>query len=62
MTVSFVAQVNRPITAGKTVSVTRQACVYPVVETLDDCVWSNRVTNPAFRPYGVYLPLVMRVY
>jgi PKD repeat protein len=60
VTVSFVAQVDVPGTAGMTVDVTNRACVYLLGGTLDDCVWSDEVTNPASRPYGVYLPAVVR--
>ncbi len=60
-TVSFVVHVGVPGTAGWTVDVTNSACVYPTGGTLEgDCTWSNEVTNEAFRPYGVYLPLVLR--
>jgi len=62
VTVSFVVKVGIPGTAGWTVSVTNRACVYPVNGTIEDCVWSNEVENPAFRPYGIYLPLVLRSY
>jgi formylglycine-generating enzyme required for sulfatase activity len=60
VTVSFVAQVGVPGTAGWTVDVTNRACVYPPGATLGYCTWSNEVTNPAFRPFSVYLPLAMR--
>ncbi len=60
-TVAFVAQVNVSLTEGQTVSVTNRACVYPVGGTVvDDCTWSDTVTNRAFRPCTVYLPMVMR--
>jgi hypothetical protein len=60
VTVSFVAQVGAPGTAGWTVDVTNRVCVYLFGGTLGDCNWSNAVTNPAFRPYNVYLPLALR--
>jgi hypothetical protein len=61
VTVSFVVHVGVPGTAGWTIDVTNRACVYPTGGTLEgDCTWSNKVTNEAFRPYGVYLPLVVR--
>jgi len=60
VTVSFVTRVGVPGTAGWTVDVSNRACVYPAGETLNDCVWSNTVTNEAVRPYSIHLPLVMR--
>jgi hypothetical protein len=60
VTVSFVAQVGVPDTVGITVTVVNSACVYPVGGTLDDCVWSSEVTNSAFQPYSIYLPLTLR--
>jgi hypothetical protein len=63
ITVSFVVQVGAPGTVGWTVDVTNRACVYLAGGTLGNCVWSNEVINPAFRPYPVfYLPLVVRNY
>jgi beta propeller repeat protein len=62
MTVGLVVQVAIPGAAGSAVTVTNRACAYPVGETLDRCVWSNEVKNPAFRPYDVLLPLVLRLY
>jgi len=60
-TVSFVVQIVTPTVAGVTVDVTNRACVYPTGGTIaGDCTWSNEVTNEAFRPYGVYLPVVLR--
>jgi len=60
-TVSFVVEVVTPTVAGVTVDVTNKACIYPTGGTIaGDCTWSNEVTNEAFRPYGVYLPLVLR--
>jgi len=51
-TVSFVVEVGIPGTAGWTVDVSNQACIYPTGGTIaDDCTWSNKVTNPAFHPY-----------
>jgi len=57
--VSFVTEVGVPGTAGITVAVVNSACVYPVGGTLDDCVWSNEVINSAFRPYSIYLPVIL---
>ena len=41
ITVSFVAEVGISAVAGRTVSVTNEACVYPTGGTLGYCVWSN---------------------
>jgi hypothetical protein len=61
VTVSFVAQVGVPGTVGWTVDVSNQACVYPINGTIEeDCIWSNEVTNEAFRPSNIFLPLVLR--
>ena len=61
VTVSFVTQVGVPGTVGWTTDVSNRACVYPVGGTVEgDCIWSNEVTNEAFRPYGIFLPLVLR--
>ncbi|MCP4540243.1 MAG: DUF11 domain-containing protein [Chloroflexi bacterium] len=61
ITVSFVTKVGIPGTVGWTVSVANRACIYPVGGTIaDDCTWSNTVTNDAFHPYNIYLPLVIR--
>jgi photosystem II stability/assembly factor-like uncharacterized protein len=60
VTVSFVARVGVPDTLGWTVDVSNRACVYPLGNSLDDCVWSNEVENSAFRPYGIYLPTIVR--
>jgi hypothetical protein len=60
ITVSFVVQVDTSGTAGVTVDVTNSARICPIGGTLGDCVWSNEVTNPAFQPYSIYLPLVVR--
>lgn len=64
VTVSFVAQVEVPTTGGQTASVTNRACVYPVGNTLDQCVWSNEVTDyvnaAAQEEYRIYLPLIVR--
>jgi hypothetical protein len=41
--------------------VSNRACVYPISGTVEgDCIWSNEVTNEAFHPFGIFLPLVMR--
>jgi hypothetical protein len=42
------------------VDVTNRACVFPSGRTLGLCTWSNEVTNSVFRPYDIYLPLVLR--
>jgi hypothetical protein len=60
ITVSFVARVAVPGTAGATVTVTNSACIYPFGGTLGVCDWSNEVTNPAFRPYSIFLPVLLR--
>jgi len=57
--VSFVARVDLP-TPGQTVTVTNQACVVPEGGMLGDAICSNIVQNSAFRPYMIYLPLVLR--
>jgi formylglycine-generating enzyme required for sulfatase activity len=62
VTVSFVTRVGVPGTVGWTTDVTNRACVFPLGGTLGTCTWSNEVTNSAFRPYEIYLPLVMRNY
>jgi N-acetylneuraminic acid mutarotase len=58
--VSFGVRVDVPAMAGEVVIVTNRACVYLVGETLDNCVWSNEVENPASRPHRLYLPVVLR--
>jgi murein DD-endopeptidase MepM/ murein hydrolase activator NlpD len=61
VTVSFVAQVGVPGTLGGTMDVSNRACVYPVGGTIEgDCIWSDEVTNEAFHPYNIFLPLVLR--
>ncbi|MCP4541534.1 MAG: hypothetical protein GY832_30760 [Chloroflexi bacterium] len=60
ITVSFVVRVGVPGTVGWTVDISNHACVYLVSGTLGDCIWSEAVTNEAFRPYDAFLPLVMR--
>jgi hypothetical protein len=60
VTVSFVTRVAVPGTVGWIADVTNRACVFPLGGTLGTCTWSNEVTNPAFRPYDVFLPLVLR--
>jgi hypothetical protein len=61
VTVSFVARVGVPGTAGWTADVENRACIYPAGGTVEgDCTWSNVVTNEAFHPFGVYLPLVLK--
>jgi hypothetical protein len=60
VTVGFVTQVGVPGTLGWTVTVTNSACVYPSSGTLGGCIWSNEVTNPAWRPQRIFLPLVLR--
>jgi hypothetical protein len=56
--VTFVVRVDVPLSAG-TVDVTNQACVY-VPPDSGTCKVSNQVTNQAFRPYRVFLPLVLK--
>jgi len=60
VTVEFVTRVSVPGTLGWTVIVTNSACVYPLSGTFDECIWSNEVTNPAWRPHRVFLPLALR--
>lgn len=60
LTVGFAVQMGVPGTAGWTTDVTNRACVYPADGKTDECIWSDTVTNRAFRPYGVYLPLVVK--
>jgi hypothetical protein len=60
ITLSFVTRVDVPGTAGVTVDVTNRACVYPFSRTLGGCIWSNKVTNSVYRPYTVFLPLMLR--
>ncbi|HNT77659.1 MAG TPA: choice-of-anchor Q domain-containing protein [Anaerolineae bacterium] len=60
MTISFVVQVGVPETIGIHVDVKNTACVYPAEQTITMCVWSNTVTNRAYRPYTTFLPLVIR--
>jgi hypothetical protein len=62
VTVSFVTQVGIPGTAGWTANVTNRACAYPYGETLSGCIWSDEVTNRAFRACNIYLPLMMRTH
>ncbi len=60
ITVSFVVQVGVPETIGIHMDVKNTACVYHVGQTLTMCVWSNTVTNPAYRPNSIFLPLVIK--
>jgi hypothetical protein len=61
VTVSFVVQVGVPGTVGWTMDVSNRACVYPAGGTVEeDCTWSRPVTNEAFHPYDIFLPLVLR--
>jgi hypothetical protein len=60
ITVSFVVQVGVPGTVGIYVDVSNAACVYRAAQTISMCEWSNTVTNQAYRPYTIFLPLVMR--
>ncbi|MBN1886894.1 MAG: beta-propeller fold lactonase family protein [Thermoflexales bacterium] len=60
LTLSFVVWVGVPGTLGWTVTVTNRACVYPLDGSINNCAWSNEVINPAFHPYRIYLPIVMR--
>jgi hypothetical protein len=59
ITISFIVRADVPDTPGQTTNVTNKACVYPG-SSEDECTWSNTVTNEVFRPYEVYLPLVLR--
>jgi hypothetical protein len=62
--VGFVVRVGVPGTVGATVDVTNRACVYPfagTIGTIGGCVWSNTVTNPAFRPYLIRLPILVLI-
>jgi hypothetical protein len=58
--VSFIVQVATPITRGVTDTIRNHACSYALGQTLGFCRWSNEVTHEAFRPYEVFLPLVLR--
>jgi hypothetical protein len=60
VTVSFVAQVGAPETMGVHIDVSNRACLYAVGQTINECQWSDPVTNRAYRPHAVFLPLVMR--
>ncbi len=60
MTVSFVTQVGVPGTIGIYVDVSNTACIYPTGQTISMCEWSNTVTNQAYRPHTIFLPLVIR--
>ncbi|MCP4542590.1 MAG: hypothetical protein GY832_36170 [Chloroflexi bacterium] len=62
VTVSFVVQVGIPGTAGWLTDVTNRACIYDPTEMPMICIWSDPVTNIAFRSYDIYLPLVLRDY
>ncbi|HNT76397.1 MAG TPA: hypothetical protein PKH77_15385 [Anaerolineae bacterium] len=59
-TVSFVVKVGVPGTIGIYVDVSNTACIYPAGQTISMCEWSNTVTNQAYRPYTIFLPLVAR--
>ncbi|MBN1874581.1 MAG: hypothetical protein JXA33_10160, partial [Anaerolineae bacterium] len=60
MTVSFVVRVGVPGTIGIFVDVSNTACIYPAGQTISMCEWSNTVTNQAYRPHTIFLPLVVR--
>ena len=60
VTLSFVVQVGVPGTVGIYVDVSNTACIYPAGQTISMCKWSNTVTNQAYRPYTIFLPLVVR--
>ena len=60
ITVAFVVRASSPMLAGSTISITNRACAYTLPGSLADCQWSNAVTNTVFRPYGIFLPLVLR--
>jgi hypothetical protein len=46
----------------RVVDVVNRACIFPFGGTLGICTWSNEVTNSAFRPYRIYLPIALRNY
>lgn len=61
VTVSFVTHVGDPNhTIIWTTDVSNRACLYPVGGTLEDCIWSNTVVNPASYGHRIFLPLVLR--
>jgi len=60
ITISFVVEVGVPGTIGIYVDVSNKACVYPVGQTSNKCEWSNTVVNQVYRPYTIFLPLVVR--
>ncbi len=60
VTVAFVVQVGVPGTLGWTVDVSNRACVYTPGEAERICRWSNEVINQAYRPFTVYLPVILR--
>jgi hypothetical protein len=62
VTISFVVRVDIPSVAPQRTSVTNRGCVYPFGGTIEDCIWSNEVANPAFWPSNIYLPWVLRSY
>ncbi len=59
VTVTFVVRVDVPAVAGQTVDVINQACVYVLPDT-STCKPSNQVTNQAFAPYRVFLPVILK--
>jgi len=62
VTVSFVVRVDVPGTAGLTLDIANRACAYPFDGTLGGCIWSNPVTNSAFRPHTIFLPVATSNY
>ncbi len=60
ITVTFTVQIGTSGTTDQPAHVSNRACVYPAGGTVNDCTWSNTVTNAIQRAYGVYLPLVIR--
>ncbi len=62
MTITFVVRVGVPAMTGWYTDVTNRACIYDPRETSTICIWSNPVTNSAFRFYDIYLPLLLRNY
>lgn len=60
ITVSFVVQVGMPETMGIYMNVSNRACAYLPGQTINECEWSNIVTNQAYRPHSIFLPLVIR--
>lgn len=60
ITVSFVVQVGVPGTVGIYVDVSNTARICPAGYTISMCIWSDIVINQVYRPYAIFLPLVIR--